>query len=202
MKITIFDSESLITPSEIEQVPRQMASEDWVAARLDSPFEWTFVRDPKTFWFSASIPGGSDYDATLEKGEFVEGLWMRDVVEFFIKDSTGQYQEFNVSPAGAWWSVLLTSYRNRSETCIPLHPPYVEVGRSTDHWTVTCGFSLNTIAVVFDREAQIHVSGIAHKPRQRFFSSHAVRDIEPDFHHPSVFLPYQIEKLSLEEMAK
>ncbi len=45
---------------------------------------------------------------------FVEGLWEHDVAEFFLLDRRrGTYQEYNLSPGGAWWAAAFSAPRVR-----------------------------------------------------------------------------------------
>lgn len=160
---------------------------DWSGSPLTAPLSWCFARDPKTLWFVASLPGGQCFDAHHAQGEFVEGLWERDVAEFFVKDRSGRYQEFNVSPAGAWWTAVLSSYRTREEITPKLHVSAVEVTIQDGMWTALLGVAHAGLAVALDSDSLVHVSGIVHKPGRQFLSSQPVAAIEPDFHHPDAF---------------
>lgn len=195
MDIRIFRSPKALSSAEVRQVPKQSVSADWKGASLSSSFDWTFVLDPRTLWFLANVPGQPDFDRNLQLGEFVEGLWERDVAEFFIRDRGGRYQEFNVSPAGAWWTVLLTSYRTRAEATLEPHVTAIEVSASEHGWSAVLGVARDDLSVALEAGSLIHVSGIAHKPVKQFLSSHPVPSIDPDFHYPSCFQPIEFATL-------
>lgn len=50
-----------------------------------------------------------------DTGRYAEGLWNGDCAELFlVNPETGYYIEFNLSPAGGWWSCEFTSPRVRA----------------------------------------------------------------------------------------
>ncbi len=175
----------------------QQSLADWAGCSVQPAFRWCFARDPKTLWFRASLPGGQHFDRQHAPGEFVEGLWEQDVAEFFLKDSSGRYQEFNVSPAGAWWTVALRGYRTREETTPELYVSAIEASVEADGWTAVLGISHAGLSVQLDDSSLLHVSGIVHKPARQFLSSRPVAGIEPDFHHPEAF-----QRVSFQEFPK
>ena len=187
--ISVSNSSQLLSVSDVSALPTQAIDSCWNGIALPQLFKWSLARDPKTLWFVGTLPALPDYDSTLSKGEFVEGLWERDVVELFIKESSGRYQEFNISPAGAWWTVLLNSYRTRAP--ITKRPQLValEVVQSKVGWSMVFGVEISSLEVSLEPDSLIHVSGIMHKPRQRFLSSNRIDGIEPDFHAPGCFQP-------------
>ncbi len=189
MSIAIFETPKVLIPAEVRKARCQSVVTDWKGGALSSSFEWSFVKDPQTLWFIASVPGQPDFDATPLRGEFVEGLWERDVAEFFIKDESGRYQEFNISPAGAWWTVLLTAYRTRSETTHEPRITAIDVKVEEMGWWALLGVACDDLSVALNERSTIHVSGISHKPTKHFISSHPPAGVDPDFHHPECFQP-------------
>lgn len=191
MTITIFESAELLTPAELDSIPVQSLAHSWSGELLPCPWQWSIVRDPKTLWFIASLPGGSDFNRQHTIGDFVEGLWEREVAELFIKESSGRYQEFNVSPGGAWWTVVLSSYRTREANLQELHEPTVQTVLGEGSWRAVLGVDQSCLSVALTSTSLIHVSGIVQKPRRHFLSSQPVVALEPDFHHPDTFRPLQ-----------
>lgn len=110
-------------------------------------FGWDWFGRPATFgaWFRCGWDGQIlNYQFGVEKaaecdphppGSFVAGLWEKEVAEIFVAAPGGGYQEFNVSPTGAWWSALFSGYRQlvREVTEPPLA---VQAHRSAGAWSV------------------------------------------------------------------
>ncbi|MGE0495630.1 MAG: hypothetical protein AB7S38_40875 [Vulcanimicrobiota bacterium] len=86
-------------------------------------FGWDWFGRPRTFgaWFRCGWDGQQlSFEFGVDKtpecdphphGSFRQELWKQDVAEIFVADREGRYQEFNVSPSGAWWSALFRGYR-------------------------------------------------------------------------------------------
>lgn len=193
--IRIFSSPKALSVAEVRQVPMQSVCADWRGGPLASSFDWAFVLDPKTLWFCARVPGRPDFERSHLPGEFVEGLWERDVAEFFIQDSSGRYQEFNVSPSGAWWTVLLMSYRTRAEATLEPRLAAVDTGISDGGWSAVLGVARDDLSVALEEGSRLHVSGIVHKPVKQYLSSKPVPSIDPDFHYPDCFQPTEFVPL-------
>ena len=203
-----FSSEVPFTLDRALSLPRQEISRPWLHLQpqedglesLSSPIRWSLALDSKALWFCASIPGSPIYDTCLKGGEFVEGLWESDVAEFFLRDGhTGAYQEFNVSPAGAWWTCYFSAYRQRA--AVNHRPETICTHASTDRssWQVAFAVRTDELSVALDRNTQLHVAFIRALPtdssKQEFFSSRPLPGIEPDFHCAEVFAPIQFEAL-------
>ena len=103
---------------------------DWFGARAGFLLEWSLevVGGQLEFAFECGSPAACD-----EVSGFVEGLWNRDVCEFFLVASDGRYQEFNLSPTAAWWSARFRSYRSQEATC-PELSVVTSAARSRSGW--------------------------------------------------------------------
>lgn len=196
MTVTIFESPTHVSLEQLNHLPFQSVAMGWNGQALPQPLQWAIVRDPKWFWFVASLSGGTEYDPQHSSGDFIEGLWERDVAEIFIKESSGRYQEFNVSPGGAWWTVVLSSYRTRETTIPELREPVIRAELGEGQWRVVLGVELSCLAVELSESSTVHVSGISHKPQRVFISSCPVSGVEPDFHHPKAFMPVRFHALA------
>ena len=74
-----------------------------------------WIEDEHLLW-EMKTPLPLEDRAIFKAGGFAEGLWEQDVAEFFVADpETGHYQEFNLSPGGAWWSAIFSGPRVRME---------------------------------------------------------------------------------------
>ncbi len=195
MSITVAESRALLVPEQLSHLPTQSEPLSWDGHSLPYPLQWLIVRDPRRLWFVASAPGGADFDRQHAAGDFVEGLWERDVAEVFIKESSGRYQEFNVSPGGAWWSVVLSSYRTREVKQPEMLDPIIRTEVGEGRWRALLGVDLSSLAVDLSESSLLHVSGITQKPQRLFFSSQPVPTVEPDFHHPDAFAPAHFQLL-------
>ena len=125
---------------------------------------------------------------TFKATGFAEGLWDQDVAEFFIADRrTGTYQEYNLSPGGAWWSACFKAPRLRLKPQ-PEWPGFAvrtEVDWSNGGWTGRMSLpapDLTTASVNF-------TSIVAGKAGRRFYSLALLGSTTPDFHRPEDWLP-------------
>jgi len=90
---------------------------DWFGEPAGFALEYSLevVAERLEFIVSCGLPPSFD-----EKAQgFVGGLWERDVGEFFLMAEDGSYQEFNLSPSGAWWSARFRGHRDfiREDPC-------------------------------------------------------------------------------------
>ena len=142
------------------------------------------------FLCTSSLPA-CNYDDTLKIGEFYEGLWERDVIEFFIMDGlSGKYQEFNFSPAGAWWTAFFKEYRTPSnESMIMPEVTIVNVTKDADCWSVSVCIKLNSLSVVVNEDSLVHITGISptHNIYYSSCASNTPISFGPDFHRREVF---------------
>ena len=121
------------------------------------------------------------------RGDFVEGLWEYDVAELFVRDARGAYQEFNVSPTGAWWSMTHTEYRVRSNDSRPARCLSVTTKVFDGQWEVVAAFERKSLQVPVEEGSLLHVTGIHYAAKPIYLSSNPPHDLAPDFHHPSCF---------------
>jgi hypothetical protein len=167
----------------------------WLSRPLErSSYRWALAVTPDSVIFRADLPfGRPDFDSSYERGSFVEGLWERDLAEFFIMDEAGRYQEFNVSPAGAWWSCYLIGYRQRSDLSITGKPSYVDTQVREDGWSVVFAFPRTELVVPIAETSSVHVTAIATiAGEKRFISSSPLSEVAPDFHRRECFQPAEL----------
>jgi hypothetical protein len=186
----VHDSPAALSADAVRALPRESSDADWSSARLPSPFAWCVARDPDTVWFLCSLPGGEH--SSSSRGEFVEGLWEEDVAELFIKSPDGTYQELNLAPSGAWWSMTLDGYRVRRAS--PLRPEvrHLTTSVSAGEWSVLVGLARPSMEVPLTAESLLHVSGMWYPDAPRYLSSRPPPGIAPDYHHPLCFEPVEM----------
>jgi hypothetical protein len=140
--------------------------------------------------------GVPEFDGTHRRGDFVEGLAERDVVELFIMDESGCYQEFHVSPAGAWWSCYFTGYRQRSDIALDGRPSSVSAQQEAGGWSAEIVYPRAALRVLVNEKSLVHVTAIASiSGERRFLSSAPVSGIAPDFHRRECFQPIELVSL-------
>lgn len=120
-------------------------------------------------------------------GRFREGLWERDVLELFLSSQADQrYQEFNLSPAGEWWSCLFTSPRQRADSSLAGLPAEVYAAATGDLWRVI--LEITPAICVFDLgrpdDLRMNICACLGKERRSYLSAVNLPGDRPDFHQP------------------
>ena len=133
------------------------------------------------FAFSADKAPLCDRDLSL--GEFKEGLWEKDVAEFFVSAGEKGYQEINIGPTGAYWSAHFSDYRVR-EREMKLSPT-IEAELGPDSWSIVFKVELEKLVPWSHRPREswrFTPTAILHDPEPSFFCWADPQTIEPDFH--------------------
>ncbi len=165
---------------------------DWYGHAPKSALAFFFSLDAETITFAARGEGSAHFDRGEKIGEYREGLWLHDVAEVFLRDDNdpNRYQEFNLSPSGAWWSHSFRAPRVRDENFSM--PAGVECWAMTDDkgWKAAMRIPRRSLAVRFSggKNSHANICAIAGNPRQQFFSLSTLNAKEPDFHRPLEFL--------------
>ncbi len=192
MSSIVFCSSVELSVSVARSLPRSSLATCWKGDVLPSSFAWSIAIDPELLWFVCSLPGGRACGSDQEHGAFIEGLWNGDVAELFIKGKDGRYQELNLSPSGAWWSMTLSEYRKRESS--PRRPHLVHllstVGESC--WEVVAAFQRRSLDVDLSASCRVHVTGMWYHPEPTFLSSRPPHGVEPDYHHAQCFEPVSL----------
>ena len=122
-------------------------------------------------------------DQSLGLGDFVEGLWQKDVAELFLAGRGSHYQEINVSPTGAWWSASFSDYRVLQQEV--RFQPRIEVKMEQTSWQVDFSAPLEGILPFRDlepREFRFSPTAILYSPEPHYFAWNHKGGGEPDFH--------------------
>lgn len=159
---------------------------------------YSVVIDPDNLFFSVKIPETRNFDKSLNTGQFKPDLWKHDVVEiFFASDkncatqssTVGQdcpYQEFNVSPAGAYWTVKFSAYRSRIPgTEEPVTGLQVESRSTITGKILSIMIPKNNIInqCSLGNNSRINCCAILGNEPRTYFSTAALDNVKPDFHH-------------------
>ncbi len=193
-------SKTPLTYPEVASFPRAPLNSDWYGEKVTPPISYTLATDPDAVWLLGSRAASPQCDLSLETGAFVEGLWEQELIELFICDSTPsstRYQEFNLSPTGAWWTAIFDDYRMRSESVDLLKLTsgvqcWSEVSKNEAHWHATIRIPRSALGIrAFDeRPTRANVTSILSSPASDthlFLSASNLQSIAPDFHRASLF---------------
>ncbi|MEN9844976.1 MAG: hypothetical protein RIS36_123 [Pseudomonadota bacterium] len=183
----VYKSPNLISPEQMLALPRECRGTDWYGTPLPTSLSWSVALDSESLWFVCALPGGER--SLASHGEFFEGLWEGDVAELFIKSPSGEYQELNVAPSGAWWSVTFDAYRVRRTLPIRPNLRYISTTISAGEWSVVAAFSRASMEISVTDQSLLHVSGMWYREQPSFLSSCPPQDLAPDYHLPECFQP-------------
>ena len=153
------------------------------------PFVPTYcvVIDPLNLFFSVKVPESRNFDKSLSPGQFKPDLWKHDVVEiFFASDQGCAYQEFNLSPAGAYWSVKFSDYRTRTPgTEEPIAGLKVESRATITGKMLSMMIPKNSIIeqCSLGHDSRINCCAILGDEPRSYFSTANLDTLKPDFHH-------------------
>lgn len=166
-------------------------SSDWYGRSLPSPIDIFLGGNHQSILFGAR-GGGDPWCAPAQPGDFIEGLWERDVVELFLSETgSPRYQEFNVSPSGAWWTMAFSGYRTRMGTnSMPSVRCHADAFGSG--WRAAMAIPLSQLTIGWSSESgALNVTAILGNP-QRFVTALDLGGGEPDFHRAERFLPARL----------
>jgi hypothetical protein len=186
-EMKLYVSNKRLTKEQVFSLDRSSLSVCWDGTCLDVALQWSLASDSERLWFVCRVPGGATFDARHALGAFVEGLWEHDVAEFFLMDAQGRYQEFNMSPSGAWWSCGFSSYRTRIEQNVAPREVLIESAIEPGAWDVVFSLPLRELLIPLEDVVGIHVSAISRTPLTRYLSSSPVAGEEPNFHRRECF---------------
>lgn len=130
---------------------------------------------------------GSPRCADATPGAFIEGLRESDVVELFLGEpGSTRYQEFNLSPRGAWWTMGFSGYRVRMTTNpMPGVRCYADVVGEV--WRTAIVIPLRELTIAWVPDAgTLNVTAIHGLPQQ-FATAVDLGGGEPDFHRAERF---------------
>lgn len=118
------------------------------------------------------------------QGRFIENLWRDDVAELFILGYSGQYQEFNFSFDGAWWSAGFSGYRTIDAGFTPPSNLRIETIQTTNMRRIKVYIPLSKLWFSITSISDLHANVcaiIGQKPRH-YFSVAELESEKPDFH--------------------
>jgi hypothetical protein len=186
MALPCYLSDSALSYEKLQSYKTSSIQKDWFGGKADVPRTFVLACDPQSIWFYAYCKEAANYDAKFKLGHFAEGLWNFDVAEIFIcDDTTKAYQEFNLSPNGAWWTSAFSDYRARTETLLyQTEGPSCFSTIEPDFWKacIRVPRSFLSLKASFTEKTRANISFVQSKPEIRYFSWAKIPSEKPDFH--------------------
>lgn len=168
---------------------------DWYGQTPRYRAQFSLALDGDQFIYRFRADKAAECDLRLPRGQFVEGLWEQDVAELFVMAPSGRYQEFNLSPTGAWWCALFSGYREK-ETTLPDLPVTIENSRDETSWSVKLSLPIQALVVLENtswHEALWNATAILDPGRPVYLCWGQQNGNQPDFHRADNFLPANLE---------
>lgn len=187
--LPIYVSQKILSISDLSKFPSFKIQNGWLSGQDNQPPEFTLAVDPQNFLFSFHANSKPRHNSE-KQGAFVSGLWNYDVAEIFLKDDdSDSYQEFNLSPSGAWWTQCFESYRKPSsqKTNQEQVQTFSEINK--DNWEVGIIIPKNILGIncSFSENSKANICAILGQNPRNYFSYNSVTSNKPDFHEESNF---------------
>jgi len=166
---------------------------DWYGQPPGCPLAFSLGLQGEELTFRFQAAKAPEADLSLACGTFLAGLWQQEVAEFFIRKGSGPaYQEFNLSPSGAWWSALFSGYREQVRE-VPCPTAKTRAHWSDRGWEAELSVSLQDLIVLEGswQNARIKVTAILHTQNPRYFCYGYGCAGEPDFHLENPYHPLE-----------
>ena len=165
----------------------------WDSKTLPHPARYGIALSHEMIYLAYYSPVKSIDIDKHQTGELIEGLWTKDVGEFFIKNiNSTAYLEFNISPTAAWWCCSFSSYRNRSEDSlfnpqVKIYPGY----NNNSGWAVGMEIYLPSLPIYQGKieDLRANICMIEGDKEQKFLSAATINTATPDFHQSDFYLP-------------
>lgn len=198
MPLPVYHSITRIDPDRLfESVPLTPIARDWYGAPC-AALSFFVALDPTTLHLGAKVRTAPYHDPAARG--FVEGLAERyNVIELFLlEDHSSRYQEFHVSPSGAWWSEGFSNYRTR-EFAHELSSAEVVTHASSDASSFQASLSFPRsrllVSSSFAAPSRANVTVIIGKNPRQYISFAAITG-EPDFHRCDQFDQWEAHSLA------
>ena len=151
-----------------------------------------FLVDSSYVYFAARV-GRQPFCDALAPGEFRAGLWEKDLVEFFIRSRHSEsYQEFNLSPSGAWWSALFRGVHRIDEQFSVSRNVQCYSRIDENSWSTALRARHADLGVSVDffgapQDIRLNVNAILGDGQKRYYSYCRLPGEHPNFHQPDEF---------------
>lgn len=185
----VFESDRALSSESVLSAPQSEVRCDWSGLAVPGGFRWSLARDPERLWVSIELPAPASTTKKHALGEFIEGLWEDNVVELFLMEASGRYQEWNVSSDGAWWAMSFAAYREREPGSIQPQGVAIEIFPGAERWRAVLSVPIRSLAVQLESSTGVHVTGIVYSKDgvPTYLSSAGSPSFDPDFHDRRCF---------------
>jgi hypothetical protein len=187
--LPIYVSQKELSIGDLLKLPSFKIQNGWLSEQDSQPPEFTLAVTTQNLLFSFNA-NYKPWHNSEKQGSFVSGLWNYDVAEIFLKDDYSEsYQEFNLSPSGAWWTQCFESYRKPSaqkNNQVQIQT-FSEINK--DNWEVGIIIPKNILGIKcsFSENSKANICAILGQNFRNYFSYNSVISEKPDFHHQDNF---------------
>jgi hypothetical protein len=194
--LPVFESSVQLNAGAVHALPRQEVTRGWKGEALPASLRWVVALDPERLWFLGEFPV-QKAPPKHRPGEFVEWLAEADdVLELYVRRADGCYQEWHISPDGAWWSMLFVDYRKRVAQPRMPEGVRVDVTAGEHSWVGVLSAPRSGLEVALDAAVHIQVSAcIFSQGPGCFITSAGQPSYDPDFHDARSFRPVTFRSL-------
>lgn len=179
--------------TDIFSLPFVEFSKDWFGKVPQAKTSFCFGTDENQLFFALKCDKPACFDTQHKPGEYTENLWQFDVAELFIVEpDSGRYQEFNLSPAGSWWSMLFSDYRLRDPAHFIIPKGLQSTGSVSEHlWQAALRVPLQSLSLPPQtlKEYRFNVCSIINGTEKQYLSYADAKSEKPDFHKTEYYLP-------------
>jgi hypothetical protein len=188
--LVLFRSSRSLSTERVLSLPFHELLRTWSGHTLPGPYRWIVAADRERLWFAAELPLPPPVPKH-SRGDFVEWLAEADdVVELFVMARDNRYEEWHISPDGAWWSMEFVGYRTRTSTPHIPQGVEVDVSRKSTGWLGVLSVPLSSLRVGVDEIVAMEVSScIFSRGAPEYVSSAGQPPYVADFHDPRSFRP-------------
>jgi hypothetical protein len=168
---------------------------DWYGKVPQARTSFLFGTDEENLFFALKCEKPAAFDKQHKPGEYTENLWQYDVAELFIVEpGSGRYQEFNLSPAGSWWSMLFSDYRVRDLAHFSMPKGLQCSGSVSEHrWQAALMVPLQSLSLprMALKEYRFNVCSIINGAEKQYLSWAESKSEKPDFHRTEHYVPLE-----------
>ncbi len=198
--VPLYHSPAVLSFQQIGCLPRVELCWNYDRSIAASPIRFAVGLDQESLFFAAEFLQPIVQFENVQRGQFYEGLWERDVAEIFIT-SEGQkiYQEFNLAPSGAWWSMRFDAPRQRMKVNLQFDQVSSRVNITSNSCLASAKFPLSIIAPEISNASKVvespeilsklrlNVCACLGATSRTFLSFAHLPGSQPDFHQPGSF---------------
>jgi len=183
--LPVFTSKKRLSINQLKKATWSHIEIDLSGANSSKGARFIVAVDPESLFFLTSARLPAHCDSSLSAGTFKEELWKLDVAELFIAaDKTEGYQEFNLSPTGAWWSMGFNHYRSEASAFSLPNNIVCSTWEDKDRWYSSMVIPRDELWVnlSWSEQSRANVCFILGKSNRSFLSWEKLVSTQPDFH--------------------